>query len=110
MANGKGTVDCFECEHHFFKPGVHDMFCSRWKLRLYRGRYGSLNMLCRDYRATKSDGPVLGALAPFMEPAILYAIPYPAAGWHDHTQLRVVRNMKTRRFLDGHPRGWEAGG
>ncbi|HVV72620.1 MAG TPA: hypothetical protein VHI52_14160 [Verrucomicrobiae bacterium] len=93
-------MDCIECKSHFFKPGISDMFCRRWKVRLYRARYGSLNMFCSKYRMVNKQGPTLGVLAGFMRPTVLYSIFYNDV-W-DPMKLREVRDLKTRRFLDGH--------
>ena len=106
MPNGKHTVDCLECKSHFFKRGVPDMFCRRWKVRLYRARYGSLNTFCSHYRAVSKEGPSLGVLAGFMRPAVLYSIFYNDVG--DPTKLRDIRDLKTRRFLDGQPANWKS--
>ncbi len=106
MPNGNHTVDCIECKSHFFQHGVPDMFCRRWKVRLYRARYGGLNMLCSNYHALSKKGPSLGVLAGFIRPAVLYSILYNDV--HDPMKLREIRNLKTRRFLHGHPAAWKS--
>jgi hypothetical protein len=63
-------------------------------------------MFCRNYRAQNEQGPALGLLGGFMRPGVLYSIFYNDV--YDPTKLREVRNLKTRRFLDGHAANWKA--
>lgn len=63
-------------------------------------------MLCSDYHAINTEGPLLGPLVNAMKPGILYSIFYNDVG--DPSKLRGIRNLKTRKFLDGHPAKWKA--
>jgi hypothetical protein len=70
-------------------------------------RYGALNMFCRSYEPVSVAAPALGRLAQQMQDdGILYGIFYNDLARSD--LLKRILDLKTKKFLDGHPDDWKA--
>lgn len=113
MANGRGCVDCRECKHHYFhrdppESPTGQMMCGLWKVALPRMRYVGLNMFCKAHEAAAASAHILRGFRDFeqqMEDDILYAVFYN----DDASRMKKVLDLRTRKFVDGHPDSWEAG-
>ena len=112
MANGKGCVDCLECKHHYFhrdppESSRGQMMCALWKVVLPRMRYADLNMFCKAHQSANPSSLALAGFRDFeqhMDDGFLYAIFY-----NDATSgLKKVLDLRTKKFVDGHPDDWNA--
>lgn len=105
MPNGRGTIDCHNCQHHYFVPDSriatrqHAM-CRRWSIELPRMEYGEYNLLCREHQqegfapslADGAIGSVGSAVAEALQPHALYAVFYNSM--NDPSQYIVVRRLE----------------
>lgn len=86
MPNGRGTIDCHSCRHHYFvtdaeiAPRQHAM-CRLWGVELPRMEFGQYNLLCREHQSEGMPPSVAlmpPAVANSLQPGVLYAVFYNA--------------------------------
>ena len=104
MANGKGTMDCLECEHSFFRREPLDscaapMMCSLWNAMIPHWRYRAENLFCSKFERKKHPGSPLRDFIPDMKEGKLYAACYNEISIPS-TWIEVY-DLQTKQFTDG---------
>ena len=94
MANGKGTISCFYCEHYV---RTTQPLCNLYNAELPLDDVGSDNPLCADFSESSESETLFGMqrqlaeLSPHMQRGYLYAYPYPS---HDRPrELRQITKL-----------------